>query len=91
MLIEAIGNLGLKLLSAVMAVLDVLPDMPSAVVSALNSFFDLIFDNCAVLGFFVPLSLVKGLLPLALLVVNFEHIYAGIMWVLRKIPMLGIE
>ena len=30
MLIEAIGNLGLKLLSAVMAVLDVLPDMPSA-------------------------------------------------------------
>ena len=22
---------------------------------------------------------------------NFEHIYAGVMWILRKIPVLGIE
>ena len=40
---------------------------------------------------FVPLPLVKILLPLVVLVVNFEHIYAGVMWILRKIPVLGIE
>lgn len=91
MLIEALGNLGIKVLNAVLNVLDVLPDMPVEVVNALNSFFKLVFDNCSLIGFFVPLGLVKVLLPLVLLVVNFEHVYAGVMWVLRKIPILGIE
>ncbi len=37
MLIEALGNLGIKVLNAVLNVLDVLPDMPAEVVNALNS------------------------------------------------------
>ena len=91
MLVEALGNLGVQVLNAVLNILDVLPDMPQAVVSALGNFFDLVFDNCSLIGFFVPLPLVKILLPLVVLVVNFEHIYAGVMWILRKIPVLGIE
>lgn len=39
MLIEALGNLGIKVLNAILNVLDVLPDMPAEVVNALNSFF----------------------------------------------------
>ena len=84
MLVEALGNLGVQILNAVLNILDVLPDMPQTVVSALSNFFDLVFDNCSLIGFFVPL-------PLVVLVVNFEHIYAGVMWILRKIPVLGIE
>ena len=55
MLIEALGNLGIKVLNAILNVLDVLPDMPAEVVNALNSFFKLVFDNCSLIGFFVPL------------------------------------
>ena len=91
MLVEALGNLGGQVLNAVLNILDVLPDMPQTVVSALSNFFDLVFGNCSLIGFFVPLPLVKVLLPLVVLVVNFEHIYAGVMWILRKIPVLGIE
>ena len=91
MIIEAVANLGLLLINAVMTVLDVLPDLPASVISALDSFFDLIFDNASLIGFFIPLGLLKVLLPIALVVINFRHIYAAVMWVLRKIPMLSIE
>ena len=67
MLVEALGNLGVQILNAVLNILDVLPDMPQTVVSALSNFFDLVFDNCSLIGFFVPLPLVKVLLPLVVL------------------------
>ena len=55
MLVEALGNLGVQVLNAVLNILDVLPDMPQTVVSALSNFFDLVFGNCSLIGFFVPL------------------------------------
>ena len=91
MLIETLINWGLQLLNAILNVLDILPDMPASVVSALDSFFDLIFDNLSLLNFFLPVTYVASFVLVAVLVENFEHIYSAVMWVLRKIPMLGIE
>lgn len=91
MILEKMMDVGVWILTAVMDLLDVLPDFPSELVAALNSFFDLIFDNMSLLGFFLPLTTVKILIPLMLVVINFEHIYAFIMWVIRKIPVLGIK
>ena len=91
MLIETLTTWGLNLLNAVLNILDVLPDMPTSVVAALDDFFDLIFGNLSVLNFFLPVSYVTGFVLVAVLVENFEHIYSAVMWVLRKIPVLGIE
>ena len=89
MLVEALGNLGVQVLNAVLNILDVLPDMPQAVVSALGNFFDLVFDNCSLIGFFVPLPLVKILLPLVVLVVLVApKIVAAIVWGL--LMMVGV-
>lgn len=68
-----------------------LPDLPTFLTDSLDSFFDIVFSNISALGFFVrPLTL-QILVPLAIIVLNFDKIYDAIMWVLRKIPMLGIE
>lgn len=41
--------------------------------------------------FFVPQVVVQGALDLVILVWTVVHGYKLVMWVLRKIPMLGIE
>ena len=92
MITEALMNAGLFLMNAILNFLDLLPDMPSEVISVLDEFFDLIFTNGWSLAcFLIPMDFALILLPLVILVVNFERVYHLIMWVLRKIPMVGIK
>lgn len=91
-LTEKLIDAGVFLMDSILNFLDVLPDMPESVVEFLNTFIDLVFVNgWNAVCFFIPINLVKILLPLVLIVVNFEHAYQVIMWVLRKIPLVGIE
>lgn len=92
MLTEKLIDAGLFLLDTILNFLDVLPAMPDTVVQTLDWFFGMIFEygwNGAC--FFLPMDYVLVLMPLVLVVVNFEHVYHLIMWVLRKIPVVGIE
>ena len=45
----------------------------------------------SLLGLFVDLNTVKIVLPIVLVLIEFEHIYDFVMWLLRKIPFLGIK
>lgn len=92
MLTERLIDIGLSFLNTILDFLDVLPAMPDSVVGVLNTFFDNIFSygwNGAC--FFLPMDYVLILIPLVLLVSNFEHVYHLIMWVLRKIPLVNIK
>ena len=92
MLTEALINAGMFLFDVILNFLDLLPDMPEEVVAVLDEFFDLIFTNgWSIACFVIPMDFALMLLPLVILVVNFERVYHLIMWVLRKIPMLGIK
>ena len=92
MLTEALINAGMFLLDVLLNFLDLLPDMPPELVSVLDEFFDLIFTNgWSIACFVIPMDFALMLLPLVILVANFERVYHLIMWVLRKIPLLGIE
>ena len=91
MLVEALFTAVTWLIDAILNLLDVLPDFPEELVTSVEEFFALIFDNLSILGFFVPLTTIKILIPLVILVINFEDVYAFIMWLLRKIPFLGIK
>ena len=62
-----------------------------AILIKLDAFMNLIFDNLGLLGFFLDIGFIKILLPLVLLVANAEHIYHLIMWIIRKIPALGMS
>ena len=91
MLVEALFNGVTSLIDGILNLLDVLPDFPEDLVTSMDSFFSLIFDNLPLLGFFVRLDTVKILIPLVIVVMNFEDVYAFVMWLLRKIPFIGVE
>lgn len=91
MITETLFKVGIWLLNAVFNLLDVLPNMPVSLANSIDGFFSLIFDNLALLGFFFPIPTLKLILPLFLLIVNFEKVYTFVMWILRKIPFIGVE
>lgn len=91
MLVEALFNGVTSLIDGILDLLDVLPEFPEDLVTSMDSFFSLIFDNLSLLGFFVRLDTVKILIPLVIVVMNFEDVYAFVMWLLRKIPFIGVE
>lgn len=91
MLIEALCWLVEQLINAILSVLEILPDFPAAFVKIIDSFFNLIFDNLYLFSFFVRIETVQIAIPIVIAVMNFEHIYSFVMWILRKIPTLGIK
>lgn len=78
-------------LVVIFALFPSLPNLPESITNGLNSFLDLIFDNVGVLGVFVPISTIKVVVPLILVIVNFDKIYKLVTWVLKKIPFIGFK
>lgn len=68
-----------------------LPQVPEAVTSVVDTLFTYMQQGIGIVWLFVPQALVKVLLPLVILVHNFDHLYKLGMWILRKIPMVGID
>ncbi len=91
MIIETILNLLKFLLTTIFGILPDLPDMPGAIVDGITSFLDIIFDNVGLLGLFVPISTIKVVIPIVVLIMNFDDIYKLVMFIIKKIPMLGVE
>lgn len=90
MIIKAIFDLILGLLKLVFGLLPNIPDFPDTIMTSLDKVFTTIFDNLDLLGLFVNIDTIKILVPLVIVVVNFEHIYHFTMWIIKKIP-LSIE
>lgn len=90
MIIELILNMLKTLLFVVFGWINI-PGFPSNILDSFYSFLDLIFNNLTLLGFFVrPLTL-QIVIPVLLILINFEEIYKFTMWILKKIPMLNIH
>ena len=90
MVIELILSCILTLLQACFSFIN-LPQFPDEVLITVDKFLNFIFDNAGVLSFFVNLSTVKVVIPVLLILLNFEHIYHFTIWILKKIPMLNIH
>ena len=91
MIIEGILNIVTSLLYFVLNLLPDVPDLPEALTSPITTVLDLIFNNVGLLDLFLPLNIVKLIIPLWLIVDNFDKIYSIVFWIIKKIPILGIE
>lgn len=90
MIIEALLNLIKLLLNVVFGWISI-PAFPESLTSSIDSFLDLIFTNLSLLGFFIrPITLTVAI-PLLIVLLNFERIYKLVMYIVRKIPFLGIK
>lgn len=90
MILQAVFDLVRNVIKAVFGWIN-LPAMPDAVTSVIDELFSLLQGSVGMLGVFVDLSMLKLLLPVLLIVINFEHVWKFTMFILRKIPFLGIE
>ncbi len=90
MIIKGLFELILGLLKIVFAPIN-LPDLPAGVQSVLDELVTVLTGAVGLLGIFVDMNVVKWIIPLVIVIVNFEKIWSLIMFVLRKIPFLGIE
>lgn len=52
---------------------------------------EMLESSQGLINLFLPWDIVRFGFPIVIVVINFEHIYHFIMWVVRKIPMLGIK
>lgn len=58
---------------------------------ALELLADILISSQGIINLFLPWEIVKFGFPIIIVVMNFEHIYYFVMWVIKKIPMLGIK
>lgn len=85
------------LFSLIIGLLDTLfgwvsfPAMPAAVDTAFQTLLQYIGAGIGFVWLIVPRELVLVVLPVVLALSNFDKLYSVIMWILRKIPFLGIE
>lgn len=90
MIIQFLFNIILTLLKTIFSILPDLPQLPSALLASVNTVMTVIFDNIKLLGFFFPISTIKIMVPLVLVVINFDKIYHFTLWVVKKLP-IGVK
>ena len=91
MIIEGIFNLVYNFLDIILTPFQIIPDMPQHLVNQLNFFKTFIIDGLNMAFFILNPGTVRVAIPLAIAIMNMEHIWNGIMWVLKKLPFLGME
>lgn len=87
-----------SLLNAIFSVFETLfssiniPGMPEGMSEQVVSFFNNTLNYAgSLISLFIPWSQVKIFFPILIVILSSEEIYKLVMWVLRKIPMLGIS
>lgn len=90
MILEAILNLFKGLLFICFSWINI-PNFPTELTNNIDAFLDLIFNNLTLLGFFVRPITLQIAIPILIVLLNFDNLYKLTMWILRKIPMLGIK
>lgn len=90
MILETLLNVIMGLLQVVFGWIN-LPSLPDELTSSIASFLNLIFENISLVGFFIRPATISVVIPVLIILLNFEDVYKFTMWILRKIPFLGIQ
>lgn len=93
MIIEIILNMLKKVVFALFSWLDLpnMSDYGTGFDDALALISQILESSQSLIDLLLPWEIVTFVLPIVIIIENFEHIYNFIMWVIRKIPMLGIK
>lgn len=90
MIIEAIFNLLFSLFEFVFGGIS-LPSLPSEAQAIIDTTIEYMTSMAGIVGLFIDWDYVIILIPFLIAIINFERIWDFIMFILRKIPFLGIE
>lgn len=91
MIIESLLNAIFSVFNTLFSSINI-PGMPEGMSEQVVGFFnDTLNYAGSLISLFVPWSQVKIFFPILIVILLSEEIYKLVMWVLRKIPMLGIS
>lgn len=90
MILESVFNLFSSAIKLIFAWVD-LPDLPAQVETVITQLFDYLEMGMGFVFLLFNMDLVKIMLPFVIVVANFDKVYNLVMFVLRKIPFLGIK
>lgn len=90
MIIKGLLELIFSLLKIVFSPVS-LPKLPSSVDYYLNQFIEWILGGYNFLCSFIDMNTVKALIPIVIVIANLDRIWSFIMFILRKIPFIGVE
>lgn len=68
-----------------------IPQMPQNLINSINNFIDLVFENLGLLSFFIRPATLKILIPLTIFIISFKYIYKIVIWLIGKIPFIGLD
>jgi len=88
MILEGILSVVTFLISFVLNLLPSLPQFPESFTNAIDTVLTLIFDNgSALISLFIRPETIVIVIPILIILVNFEYIYKLIMWIVKKLPL----
>lgn len=92
MIVTVLLNLVFLVVDFIIGLLGVIPSFPTEMITSVETYIAAIIDQGAGLFFFLirPQTFYIAIDVLFFLYAG-EHIYYFVMWVLRKIPFLGVE
>lgn len=90
MIIKGIFELVYTLLSVVLAPFS-LPALPEGMQTIFDSLVSYLTGAVGLLCVFVRPSTLRLMIPAVILVINADHIWNGILWILKKLPFVGID
>lgn len=90
MILESVLNLFSSAIKLIFSWIQ-LPDLPAEVETVITQLFDYMEMGIGFVFLFFNMDLVKIMLPFVLVVMNFDKMYKLVMYVLRKIPFLGVK
>lgn len=91
MIVQWFAEMFYKILTSLLNWIN-LPHLPDDVLSSINEMFALISEGgMAIFYFFVPNNIINVGIPILLIITAFKYGYFFVMWILKKIPMVGIE
>lgn len=91
MIVDLIIILGSLIVNLIFGLLNALPSMPSAVISVVDKVFNIFLNSLPLVTVFIDVGMLKILVPIVIAIINFSSIYTFAMYVIRKIPFIGVE
>lgn len=90
MIVESILNLFSSALKLIFGWIS-LPELPAEISNVVNQLMEYMKAGIGFIFLFFSIDLIRIMLPLVIVVANFDKVYKLVMFVLRKIPFLGIK
>lgn len=91
MIIMSIITIVLAILSGIMGLLPNIPEMPNVVKDGVDLIFSYMVSITGFVAYLMTPPLLVFILTGTIVMLSWSLIYNGFMWVIRKLPVVGIE